>query len=144
MATHRRRAPSLDDAKQRRSSAVECPAHRQLGSLVGAFHGELASVTEPEPHDTPEVTSAARAVHVLDPELHPSDVFLESSEREEQLPLTQLPEAGTEGEMSDAELELHVSKTGTRGPTSRGKTAGFARSARCERRRVDLRWVRAT
>ena len=41
-----------------------------------------------------KIAAAARAVHVLDPQLHAPDVLLESSEREEEVPLAELPETG--------------------------------------------------
>jgi len=54
-----------------------------------------------------QVAAAAGPVQVLDPELHPPDVFLEPSQREEQVTFTEIPEAGVEEEVTGSELELH-------------------------------------
>ena len=127
---HRRPPPALDGADQRRTPAVEDLADRQLGSLVGVLDGEHAAVTQAEPEDAADIAASARAVHVLDPQLHASDVLLEAPEREEEMPLAELAESRMDDEVTGSELELHPPGTGRRVRASRGKTAGFTRSGR--------------
>jgi hypothetical protein len=47
------------------------------------------------------------------------------------MPLAELAEWRMEDDVTGSELELHRGGTASRAPTSRGKTAGFARSGRC-------------
>jgi hypothetical protein len=46
------------------------------------------------------------------------------------MPLAELAESWMDDDVTGPELEVHPRGTGCHAPTSRGKTAGFARSGR--------------
>jgi hypothetical protein len=88
-------------------------------------------VAEAHAEDAAQVAAATGPIRVLDPELHPAQLGLESPERVQEVAFTELPEPGLDGEVADAELELHAVGTRVAETTSRGKTAASGRSGRC-------------
>src|SRR5262252_3560533 len=88
-----RPALPLDPPEQRGAAPVEHLVDRRLGALGQPGDAERSTAPEADPEPTAEVPTAPRTVDVLDPQLHAADVVVEASERVEEMPVAELPEA---------------------------------------------------